>query len=287
MADYLALAKPRILMMILLTVGVAMLAVPGGTPSLWLVLHAMIGTGFVAASASVLNQWYERDRDALMPRTAKRPLPDGRLTSWEASVLGWLLVVSGTLYLVCLAGYLPALIGLITWGLYVWVYTPMKVWSWWNTAVGTIPGALPVLMGWTAAGGRLDQWGGWWLTLVLVLWQFPHFMAIAWLYREQYGRAGYQMLSNVDPSGVAAAWHAIVPSLMLVPLSVVVMSPQSGLSLVLGLLAGVVALEQVRASFAFLRCRDRSHAKGLLRSSLMFLPFVLLLIVFRACLPAG
>ncbi len=282
LGDYVQLTKPRILVMILLTVGVAIVAVPNGDASFWVFLHAVLGTGLVAASASVLNQWIEREQDALMPRTAKRPLPDGRLTPFEAAVLGFLLVVMGTVYLFFMTNPLTSLIGLITWGLYVWIYTPMKRLSWWNTAVGTLPGALPVLMGWTAAGGRLDQWGGWLLTSIVVLWQFPHFMSIAWLYREQYGQAGYRMLTNVEPTGRWAAWHALIPAISLIPLSYLVLHPVSSWDWILFALSVVTCAGQISASWAFMKERSTITARRLLRSSLLFLPAILTLVVVRS-----
>ena len=181
--DYVALTKPRIMLMILLTVGVAMLAankINATEVPWWIWLNTLIATAMVAGSASTLNQWYERERDAKMPRTQKRPLPSGRLTSVEASVFGWLLVMMGSLTLWVGANAQAMWCGLATWTIYCWVYTPLKTFSWWNTAVGTLPGALPVMIGWTAAGGSLLDVDGWALTAIVVLWQFPHFMAIAW-----------------------------------------------------------------------------------------------------------
>lgn len=283
-ADYMQLTKPRILVMILLTVAVAIVAVPEVKVSFWIFLHAMIGTGLVAASASVLNQWLEQDQDALMPRTARRPLPDGRLTSFEAAALGCILLIVGTTYLALLTNTTAAIIGFLTWGLYVWVYTPMKRISWWNTAVGTIPGAMPVLIGWTAAGGSLQAWQGWLITLILILWQFPHFMSIAWLYRDQYDQAGYRMLTNVDRTGIAAAWHAILPALALIPLVIVVLKPTNIFEWILAALAVLVCLGQVKASWIFMQDRSTITARKLLRSSLVFLPSVLALIVVRSFL---
>lgn len=281
LADYMQLTKPRIMVMILLTVAVAVLAVPGST-SIWIFFHAMIGTGLVAASASVLNQWFEIDRDAQMPRTAKRPLPDGRLTSFEANMFGWILVLGGTTYLLLFTHWLTALIGLITWASYVWVYTPMKCYSWWNTAVGTIPGALPVMMGWTAAGGEIDALYGWMLTAVLVLWQFPHFMSIAWLYRDQYGKAGYRMLTNADPTGLSAAWHAIIPAFLLMPVVIYLMHPESPMEWLLACIALAVCAVQLHASWRFMQQRTTQTARTLLRSSLIVLPAIMTMVVVRS-----
>ena len=205
--DYLVLAKPRITVMILLTVAVAMvfasrLLGASVSPLVW--LSAMIGTSMVAASASVLNQWYERDRDFLMPRTRNRPLPSGRLTMIEAKLFGWALFLVGALLIYLGANATAAAVAFVTWFIYCWIYTPMKAWSWWNTAVGTLPGALPVMIGWTAAGGSIASWEAWGLTSIVILWQFPHFMAIAWLYKDQYTQAGFRMLTREEPSGLAA-----------------------------------------------------------------------------------
>jgi protoheme IX farnesyltransferase len=282
--DYCVLAKPRITLMILLTVGVAMVVANRtiGTsvhPLVW--LSTLFGTAMVAASASVWNQWYERDRDSLMPRTERRPLPSGRLTTLEASAFGWLLLVVGLALLWFGANAWSATIGGITWFVYCWIYTPMKTLSWWNTAVGTLPGALPVMIGWTAAGGGVMDWHGWMLTGVVILWQFPHFMSIAWLYREQYLRAGFRMLTGEEPTGLAAAWHAVLPAAMLIPLSMMVMQPNSVASWVFALLGAVVAGSQVIFSLRFLNRRDDPNARALLRASLVYLPAILLLAVVR------
>lgn len=282
--DYFALAKPRITLMILLTVGVAMvfaaqllsLSVP---PVVW--LSALIGTSLVAASASVLNQWYERDRDSLMPRTQKRPLPDGRLTTLEASLFGWLLVVAGLGILWFGTTAAATAVSFVTWLIYCWVYTPMKVRSYWNTAVGTLPGALPVMIGWTAVGGDLWSWAGWALTGIVILWQFPHFMAIAWLYRHQYTQAGFRMLTREDPSGMVAAWHALLPAIVLIPLSMAVLYPAGIASWVVAVLGGLAAWTQVAASYRFLKSRDDATARKLLRASLVYLPAIMLLVVLR------
>jgi protoheme IX farnesyltransferase len=270
--------------MILLTVGVAMVFAScllgvSIAPGVW--LSALIGTSLVAASASVLNQWYERDRDSMMQRTQNRPLPSGRLTTSEASIFGWLLVIVGLSILAIGTNWTAAAVGLTTWFIYCWVYTPMKVWSYWNTAVGTLPGALPVMIGWTAVGGSLNSWSGWALTAIVVLWQFPHFMSIAWLYRHQYTQAGFRMLTREDPSGVVAGWHALVPALVLIPLSMAVLYPQGILSWIIALGGGLAALTQVIASYRFLVVRDDTTARRLLRSSLVYLPAIMLLVVLR------
>ncbi len=221
---YIELTKPRILIMILLTVVMAMVAA-GTSPSLWTVLHACIGTALVAASASVMNQWIEKDRDAVMLRTCKRPLPSGRVASSQAGWMGWILVIVGSIYLATLVNIPTMLGGLATWGLYVWVYTPLKMVSWTNTLVGTLPGALPVWMGWTAADGSLADPRAWILLGVLIAWQLPHFMAIAYMYRQQYEAAGYKMMTVTDKSGRGAGWHAMIGSFGLIGLAFLAVPP--------------------------------------------------------------
>lgn len=282
--DYMSLTKPRIMLMILLTVGVAMLAACRikGTVVPWIVwINTLIATGMIAGSTSTLNQWFERDRDAMMPRTQKRPLPSGRLTALEAAVFGWLLFVVGSVYLWLGANAQAMWCGFATWVVYCWIYTPMKTMSWWNTAVGTLPGALPVMIGWSAAGGSVWDVDGWALTAIVVLWQFPHFMAIAWLYREQYAQAGFRMLTKEEPTGVAAGWHAIIPACLLIPLSISVLHPESATTWVVALLGAVSCLGQATASFRFLKERNNLTAKKLLHSSLLYLPAIMLLVVVR------
>lgn len=282
--DYLVLAKPRITVMILLTVAVAMvfasrLLNASVSPLVW--LSAMIGTSMVAASASVLNQWYERDRDFLMPRTRNRPLPSGRLTMIEAKLFGWVLFFVGVLLIFFGANATAAVVAFVTWFIYCWIYTPMKAWSWWNTAVGTLPGALPVMIGWTAAGGTITSWEAWGLTSIVILWQFPHFMAIAWLYKDQYTQAGFRMLTREEPSGLAAGWHAVVPAAMLCLLCFFVLQPVSIASWMVTGISVVIAGYQLVASIKFLNQRDTQTARRLLRTSLVFLPAVFLLVVIR------
>ena len=282
--DYISLTKPRILLMILLTVGVAMLAAmrTNGTVVSWTVwFNTIIATGMIAGSASTLNQWYERERDALMLRTQKRPLPSGRLTSFEAAAFGWLLFTAGSLYLWLGANVQAMLCGVATWAIYCWVYTPLKTVSWWNTAVGTLPGALPVMIGWTAAGGSLLDVDGWALTAIVVLWQFPHFMAIAWLYRDQYAQAGFRMLTKEEPTGIAAGWHAIIPACLLIPLSIVVLHPVSAITWIVACLGAIACFGQAIASLRFLNDRNNQTARKLLHSSLIYLPAIMLLVVVR------
>jgi protoheme IX farnesyltransferase len=192
------------------------------------------------------------------------------------------LALLGTLQLWGLVGLVPAALGLATWGLYVWIYTPLKVISASNTAVGTLPGALPVLIGWSAAGGSWTEPTGWLLFGLLVIWQFPHFMAIAWLFRDQYHAAGFQMLTRVDPSGRLAGWHAVIGAALLFPTSwgLTAVGPGAGIgagSIAVSLLGLLVVSHQFVRSVAFFRFPNDLSARRLLRSSLLVLPAMLVL----------
>lgn len=281
LSSYIELTKPRILTMILLTVVMAMVAA-GTSPSLQTVLHACIGTALVAASASVLNQWLERERDAMMMRTCKRPLPSGRVASSQAAWMGWVMVVLGSIYLAAFVNLPTMYCGLATWGLYVWVYTPLKMVSWTNTLVGTLPGALPVWMGWTAADGSLLDPRAWILLGVLVAWQLPHFMAIAYMYRQQYAAAGYKMITVTDPTGRGANYHAILGSIACIVLAVLAVPPVSILSGILCMLAVAVSVWQLLAALRFRRQQDLQTARKMLHVSLLQLPLTMLFILLAA-----
>ncbi|MCA9126244.1 MAG: heme o synthase [Planctomycetales bacterium] len=277
-AFYIELTKPRILVMILITVVIGMVSA-GSAVGLLAVIHACVGTSLVAASASTLNQWLERERDAVMKRTCRRPIPSGRVASSQAAWMGWVLGIVGSAYLGLMVNVPTMLCGLATWGLYVWVYTPLKMVSWTNTLVGTLPGALPVWMGWTAAGGSLFDGLAWVLLGVVVAWQLPHFMAIAYMYREQYESAGYKMITVTDPSGRGAGWHAILGSMALIVLSVFAVPPTSFIGGVLTILALSVAAWMAMASIRFVRQPTHATARRMLHVSLLHLPLTMLLIL--------
>jgi protoheme IX farnesyltransferase len=258
-------------MMELVTVVVAAhLASPWGVDPV-VILHAVIGAALVAASAGAFNQWLERSTDALMTRTAGRPLPAGRLTTSQVVSFGIATLVVGLIQLFTGVGALTASVALATWLVYVLAYTPLKTRSPINTAVGAISGALPILIGWTATGAAIDMRA---LSLVAVmfLWQFPHFMAIAWLYRADYVRSGQRMLTVVDPTGMRAGAQAVVGALALIPVSLVpAMSPQSGSIAVYFVWTLVLGAMQVIAATMFLFHRDDRSARRLLRASLFYL----------------
>jgi protoheme IX farnesyltransferase len=271
MADYLELTKPRIVILELVTVVVAAhLASPHGLDS-WLLVHLVCGAALIAASAGAMNQWLEIGTDARMHRTAARPLPAGRLRSGEVVLFALLALVLGTSQLAIFANPVSAALGLATWLVYVLAYTPLKSRSPLNTAVGAVSGALPILMGWTATGTPLDA-RVWSLAAVLFLWQFPHFMSIAWLHRDDYARAGQRMLTVVDPTGLRAGAQAVIGALLIVPLSLVpALVPQTASPTLYAFWALVLAVVQLAAATAFFARRSETSARRLLRASLVYL----------------
>ncbi len=216
-ADHLALAKPRIAIMVAITAAVGYV-LGSGSPSLVGLLAAFSGTALVAAGASAFNMLLERRTDALMRRTAGRPLPAGRLGPRDAVIVGAVLTASGLTLLSCVATLLSAAVAAFTWASYVLAYTPLKTRTPLATIVGAVPGALPPVIGWAAARGTLDP-GAAILFAILFFWQIPHFLAIAWMYREDYARAGILMLPVVDPEGHMTGRQAIANCLALTVVS--------------------------------------------------------------------
>jgi protoheme IX farnesyltransferase len=274
-ADYLELSKPRIAVLELVVVSVCAYAAGWDPAQPWLLASALAGTALLAASASALNQWLEREVDGLMQRTCERPLPAGRLSGGDVLAYGLAAAVLGLGTLWALVNVRTALVGLAAWALYVWAYTPLKSRTVANTAVGAVAGALPALIGWSAGGGA---WGveafAWFL--ILFLWQFPHFMAIAWLYREQYAAAELKMLAVTDSSGRRAAAQAVLAALALVPVSLVPVIQQMGGGLYFAWTLGL-GLGQLACALAFLVRTNDLTARWLLRASLIYLPMLLLL----------
>jgi protoheme IX farnesyltransferase len=270
-ADYLELTKPRIVLLELVTVVVAAhLASPAGISS-FVLFHTVAGAALVAASAGALNQWWERQADSRMSRTADRPLPAGRLAPGQVVVFGMVTMVAGLADLAQFVNWRTAAVALAIWSIYVLAYTPLKTRSPLNTAVGAVSGALPILLGWTAAGAAIDMLAMA-LMAVMFLWQFPHFMAIAWLYREDYDRAGQRMLTVVDPTGVRAGAQAVVAALVLIPVSLVpALSPQAGSPAVYCGWAMLLGVGQLAAAVAFLFGRNDFSARRLLRASLVYM----------------
>ena len=267
--DYLQLSKARIVAMVLITTAAGFFF---GAPHVDVVLlvNALIGTALVAAGTNALNQYAERDHDAKMRRTAHRPLPDGRIKPRAALLFASAISIIGTAYLALFVNLLTALLGAITLITYIFIYTPLKRVSSACTLIGAIPGAVPPLMGWTAATGALTL-GGWIAFAIVFLWQLPHFMAISWIYREDYGRAGFAMLSVRDENGSATARQALFYSLALLILSAFAF-PHARVAAI------IAAAMLVVASFAFLHHRTPRSARRLFMTSNVYLIVAMVLL---------
>ena len=260
--DYLELSKARIVAMVLVTTAAGYLF-GAQHVSVVLLINTLIGTALVAAGTNALNQYVERDHDAKMRRTAHRPLPDGRITPRAALLFSTAISIVGTLYLALTVNFLTALLGAITLVTYIFIYTPLKRISPACTIIGAIPGAVPPLMGWTAATGALSL-GGWLAFGIVFLWQLPHFMAISWIYREDYDRAGFAMLSVRDSDGLATARQALFYSVALLILSAFTFPHARAAAM-------LAAALLVIASIAFLHHRTLRTARRLFMTSNVYL----------------
>ncbi|MEM6794733.1 MAG: heme o synthase [Acidobacteriota bacterium] len=275
MRDFSSLTKPRITLMVVLTTLVGYLvAAPQFDGRI--LLHVLIGTSLLSTASAIFNQVLERHTDAAMRRTANRPLAAGRMTVATAIALGTAITGAGFAQLYWLVNPLTAWVGLATLVLYVWVYTPMKRRSSLSTLIGAIPGAMPPMMGCTAATGDLGSLA-WALFGILFLWQMPHFLAIAWMYREDYDRGGFPLLTAGD-SGQRTARQMVLYAAALLPVSVVpsVLGFSGAAYLAGSVLCGLAFLW---FSFEFGRTPDARAARRVLLASVLYLPVVLLLMV--------
>ena len=278
-AAYVELTKPRISTMVLITVWVAAL-VSGGVWDGLAVFHAIVGTFLIAASGSALNQYIERFTDFAMPRTAQRPLPAQQLTASEVTIFGSVTFGIGLVYLATTVNLIAAVLGFVTWAIYVWIYTPLKRVTWFNTVVGAVSGAMPILIG----GAAVSAWttpATMTFFAVLFFWQFPHFMAIAWKYRQQYEEGGLKMLTNVEPTGKAAGWCALLTSISLLGTSLLPLMwiESRGIAIVFGATTLLFGLSYIYYSARFFIDRNNGTAKSLLRTSLLYLPAYMVVLV--------
>ena len=271
------LTKARLTVLALLTTLVGFYVGVRGPMDYLLMFHTLLGTGLVAGGAAALNQLLERKYDALMQRTEDRPLPSGRLEPDTVLIFGGVCSAAGLVYLVFAVNLLTSLLGAITLGSYLFIYTPLKRVTPLNTAIGAIPGALPPLMGWTAARDQVNI-EGWSLFAILFFWQLPHFLAIAWIYREEYARAGYAMLPVFDPDGRLTARHAVSHTMGLLPISLCPFLLRiEGVAYLAGAFALSVAFLWQAIQFA----RDLTipRARQLFYASIVYLPLLLLFMV--------
>jgi len=277
---YFELTKPRILCMVLVTTALGFLVGSGNHCSVKLLLLTLLGVGGATGGAAVLNNYLDREFDAKMARTRRRPLPAGLIEPQRALTFGVGLVLSGVFLLAVSVNLLAGFLVLLAAFLYVLVYTPLKRITWWNTTFGAIPGAIPPIAGWAAATGHVGP-GAWALFAILFAWQHPHFFAIAWIFRDDYRSAGFKMLPVIEPSGLQTVRLTLGFSVVLIGVSLI---PAligmvgwlyfSG-TLLIGLLMLIVAL-------SFARDRSVGNARRLLKSSVLYLPLLLLFIIVDA-----
>lgn len=272
------LFKARLTGLVLLTTLVGFYLGQRGGMNWLLLVNTLMGTGLLACGAAALNQYLERDFDVLMERTADRPLPAGLIQPQTVVVLGGALSVAGLLWLAFGANLLTSVLGAVTLISYLFIYTPLKRKTTLNTAIGAIPGALPPLMGWTAARGDLSI-EGWALFAILFFWQLPHFLAIAWMYRDDYAKGGFVMLPLVDRDGSRTGRSAVSHTLGLLPVSLspFILHVSGGLYLFGALALGLVFLW---CAMRFARQLDRLSARQLFFASILYLPLLLGLMVF-------
>ena len=274
MQPYIELTKPRITWLILMSTAIGFVfglsAGPEATFSWWTLFHTVCGTALIASGTAALNQWYESEADAKMHRTRERPIPSGRMLPGRALGFALALSVLGFAQLTWMVNPLTGFLGLFTLATYIFLYTPMKRRSPHSTTIGAIPGAMPPLIGFAAAAGVLT-WPAMALFAILFVWQFPHFYAIAWMYREDYGRAGIRMLPVVEPDGESTARRILIFLLILIPVSVAptLLGLTGMIYLVGALLLGLYFLYSGVQVF-----RDRSllRARAVLLASVMYLP---------------
>ena len=281
MRDYIALTKPRITWLILMSTGIGYFFGLPGAPNwlgflkaihFWPLLHTILGTGLIASGTAALNQWYEREADRHMRRTSARPLPSGRLSAPRALAFGAALSIAGFLELWLGVNLLSASIGAFTLASYLFLYTPLKQRTWWSTTIGAIPGAMPPMIGFAAAAGALTR-ESWVLFAILFLWQFPHFYSIAWMYKEDYARAGIRMLPVVEPDCRSTARQIVLFGAVLIPVSLLpgILGMSGRIYVVGALLLGLWFLYSgVRVALE----RSLVRARGVLITSVLYLPLI-------------
>jgi heme o synthase len=281
MRDYIELTKPRITWLILMSTGIGYFFGLPGAANWWQffrhipllsLLHTIVGTGLIASGTAALNQWYEREADRKMKRTAGRPLPAGRISPAGALSFGLALAVAGFLELWLGVNLLAGLLGAFTLLSYLFIYTPMKQRTWWSTTVGALPGAMPPMIGFAAASGAITR-ESWVLFAILFIWQFPHFYSIAWLYKEDYARAGIRMLPVVEPDGRSTARQIVLFGLALIPVSLApAMLGMAGRIYLVGAL--LLGLWFLYSGLRVAAERTALRARGVLFASVLYLPLI-------------
>jgi len=273
MSVFADLIKARLTTLVLLTTLVGFYVGWRGPMNFILMFHVLAGTALVAAGASALNQLLEREYDAKMRRTQNRPLPSGRLQPTTVMLFGGVSATAGLIYLALAVNLLTSVIGAVTFVSYLFIYTPLKRVTWLNTAIGAVPGALPPLMGWTAARGELSS-EGWVLFAILAFWQMPHFFAIAWIYRDEYAKAGFKMLPVVDPDGLRTGQQAVSHTLALLIVSLCpFLFKMAGACYLTGAL--ILGVGYLWCAIQFSRQLTLARARQLFLASIIYLPLLL------------
>ena len=272
------LVKARLTTLVLLTTLVGFYLGLPGAMNFALMFNTLAATALVAAGASALNQFLEREYDAKMRRTQSRPLPSGRLQPTTVMIFGGVCSVAGLVYLALAVNLLTSVLGAVTLVSYLFIYTPLKRVTWLNTAIGAVPGALPPLMGWTAARGELTG-EGWALFAILFFWQLPHFFAIAWIYKDEYAKAGFKMLPSIDPDGRRTAQQAVSNTLALLAVSLFpFVFKMAGTTYLVG--AIILGAGFLWGAIQFSRQLTLARARQLFFASIIYLPLLLALMVW-------
>ncbi len=271
------LVKARLTMLVLLTTAVGFYLGARGRVDFVALFNAVFGTAMAAAGAAALNQWWERRLDGLMERTRDRPIPSGRMLAGHAFLIGTLLALGGVVYLALMCNFLSAALGAATIGIYIFAYTPLKRISSVNTLVGAVPGALPPMIGWAAATGNVEP-AAWSLFAILFCWQMPHFFAIAWMYREDYARGGFSMLSRDDDTGIRSASQGVLFCMLLLMITggPFYLGLTSALYLPIALVLGAGFIVM---AMKFHRQKTVPAARALFFASIIYLPLLLLALV--------
>ena len=271
------LVKPRVSLLVVFTTVAGFVLGAGGYVDPWALLHAALGTALVAGGAAAVNQFLEKEEDSLMARTRERPIPSGRLQPLPVLAFGLGLAALGVAGLYVSANALTAALAAFTFASYAFIYTPLKKRSHLSTLVGAVPGALPPLIGWAAADGALAG-PAWTLFAILFVWQLPHFLGIAWLYRHDYTSGGFPMLTVIDPSGRAAGRQVLLQSLALIPVSLLpVIGRLAGPAY--GACAAGLGVAFLVLGLRFAITRSRPSARALVIGSIIYLPVLLVALV--------
>lgn len=276
-SDFIELTKPKLTLLVLFTTFVGFCAGTAGSVPLLLLLHTLIGTALMSGGASAFNMFKEQKTDALMQRTAVRPITAGRIPSGHALAFALLISAFGLVYLWILVNHWASVLSAAILLCYLFLYTPLKSKTWLATLVGAVPGALPIVMGWVAASGNFKP-GAWVLFAIVFLWQLPHFYAIGWMYREEYARAGLPVLSVIDSSGQRTGRQAVAFISILILVSIIpAITGMAGAVYPVG--AVLLGIEFLGFGIHFARWRTRTSARSLFMISALYLPALFILLV--------